>query len=643
MDHLTVFTAVLIQFILFCPVASVVQASEVTDLDRKVQVPGSTGLRLKAPHSGTQLATADQKQVVKSSPSTNQQAEYHFSLAQGYANEGETDRAVEEYKLALMFDPNSAILYARLSSEYIKKGMLSSAMEASKEALRHDPGFIDARLILGGLYSALHESQSALREYDQILKLSPKNEEALVYKAQVLIEDGKLAQAVNVLRRFTQLNSDSALVFYYLGRAEQQQNHMKGALDAYKKALSIRPGFSQAGLALGYVYEDKQMHSQALAIYNALFESSGDIPAAHRLATIFLKQEKYNEAVPYLQAIVAADPEDLNARVKLGLVQMELKKLDQAVSSFKAILEKNPESDRIHYYLGSVYEEKKESELAISELKTIKEGSKLFPDSALQVAFLLRKLGRVQDAKAHLAFALDKAPRSANLYIFKANLEEAEKQPKNAIKILENAIVQVPDDEKIRYYLGTLYDRQGDVDRSLSQMEAILKLNPDNVDAMNYIAYSWTQKGLRLDDVEKLLKRALVLRPDSGYIQDSWGWYLFVRGRLSQAVVELEKAARMKPGEATILEHLGDAYMRANLREKAMGQYLDAVKYTDNLEAKQKIEAKVETMRKETALATVGGSRSSRPNSHLGGPGINSTVSSKKGNSRMPANQEEIE
>src|SRR5262249_26716066 len=84
---------------------------------------------------------------------TEASAEYHFSLAQAYVAEGNPDRAIEEYKLTLAFDPNSPLIYARLATEYIKKGMMSAAMETCKEALQRDPNYIDARLMLAGLYS----------------------------------------------------------------------------------------------------------------------------------------------------------------------------------------------------------------------------------------------------------------------------------------------------------------------------------------------------------------------------------------------------------------------------------------------------------------------------------------------------------
>ena len=526
-------------------------------------------------------------------------AEYHFSLAQAYSSDGNPDRAIEEYKLTLMFDPNSALVYTRLASEFIKKGMLTSSMEACKEAVRLDTKYIDARLILAGLYSAAHESPLALAEYDRILKLDPKNEEAAVYKAQVLIEDNLITQAGAVLRQFTQKNSESVLAFFYLGRVEQQLGHFKPAITAYKKALTIRPSFNQAALALGYLYEERSDVSGAISVYKALFDDFQDAAAASRLATLYLKQERYKESVPYLEALQVLDPEDMNVRVKLGLVQMELKNFEQAVAIFKGILEKNPDSDRIHYYLGSLYEEQKMTDAAIGELKAIKPESKLFPDAALHVGYLYKQTHRIPEAKEYIQSVISTVSKTSSFYLFQASLEEETKSFPEAIQILIKATKEFPEDEKIRYYLGSLYDREGNIDRSLEQMEAILKINPENVDALNYIGYTWTQKGIHLNDAEKLLKRALGLRPDNGYIQDSWGWYLLTRGRVTEAVIELEKAAKLKPNESIILEHLGDAYLRSNLRKKALRQYSDAAKFADDEAAKKKVLIKAENLKKE--------------------------------------------
>lgn len=562
------------------------------------QIPGETGTATSAAEG-----TVIEKSVhAQSSPgASGGSAEYHFSMAQAYVAEGNPDRAIEEYKLALIYDPNSPLIYTRLATEYVKKGSLSAAMEMCKEALQREPKHLDARLLLAGLYSTTHENDEALLQYDTILKSNPSHEEAIVYRSQLLLETGRTAEALQPLKAYLKKNEESALAWYSLGRVHQQQNQPKEAVNAYRRAMEVRSGFTQAGLSLGFLFEEQGKNTQAIDVYKRLYEESQDQGAANRLATLYLKTEKYKEAVPYLEALQAADPEDLNVRVKLGLVQMELKDYDRAIATFKEILARNPDSDRIHYYLGSIYEEQKKFEEAIAELKLIQPTSKLFGDSVLHVAYLLKELKRVGDAKEFLAKAIQLEPKIPGLYLFHASLEEETQNVANATAIVQRGLAHFPEDEKLRYYLGSLFDRAGNTDKSLEQMEILLSINPKNVDALNYIGYTWTVSGVRLNDAEQMLRKALALKPNNGYVKDSWGWHLFVRGRVNEAIIELEKAAKLKPNEATILEHLADAYVRANVREKAYHQYVEAIRHAADDETRRKIESKLETLKTELA------------------------------------------
>lgn len=531
---------------------------------------------------------------------TEATAEYHFTLAQAYVAEGNPDRAIEEYRLVLMFDPNSALVYARLATEYVKKGMLSAAMESCKEALARDPDYIDARLMLAGLYSASREDEMALKQYDLVLTKDSKHEEAAVFKSQVLAESNRGIEASRFLEKFTKQNPEAVLAWYYLGRTYQSLDHTKDAIRAYQKAIALRPNFSQASLALSFLYEEKKMNTEAKKVYKELFEESQDLAAANRLATIYLKEERYKEAIPYLESIIATDPDDMNSKVKLGLLYMETKEYEKAVTLFKGILTKVPDSDRIHYYLGSLYEEMKKTDLAMEELMKIQPDSKLYSEAALHVASLKKQAGAWR-AKKYIDDCISKSPNVSGFYLFKASLVEEEKDYPGAIAILEDASKRFTEDERILYYLGSLYDRQGNIDRGLEKMEQILKINPNNVDALNYLGYTWTLKGIRTADAEKVLKKAISLKPENGYVQDSWGWFLFTQGRVEEAIVELEKAAKLRPNESTILEHLADAYLRQNLREKALAKYREAVQNSEDAAARQKIEAKMNILETEIA------------------------------------------
>ena len=101
-----------------------------------------------------------------------------------------------------------------------------------------------------------------------------------------------------------------------------------------------------------------------------------------------------------------------------------------------------------------------------------------------------------------------------------------------------------------------------------------------------------------------MLKKALALNPNNAFILDSWGWYLYSTGKINEAVVELEKAHSLKPKETVILDHLGDAYVKLNLRKKALKKYKDALGNTVEDETKKSLVEKIKVLEDQLAQET---------------------------------------
>jgi Flp pilus assembly protein TadD len=131
--------------------------------------------------------------------------------------------------------------------------------------------------------------------------------------------------------------------------------------------------------------------------------------------------------------------------------------------------------------------------------------------------------------------------------------------------VLRAAVAAHPRDEELLFALGAAYERAGQPEVAVAQMRALLAVNPDHAEALNFVGYSYAEQGVRLDEAERLVRRALELKPRSGHILDSLGWVLFRRGDARRAVEALEQADTLAGPDATILEHLGDAY-RATAR-----------------------------------------------------------------------------
>jgi tetratricopeptide (TPR) repeat protein len=104
-------------------------------------------------------------------------------------------------------------------------------------------------------------------------------------------------------------------------------------------------------------------------------------------------------------------------------------------------------------------------------------------------------------------------------------------------------------------------------------MRTILQQDPDHADALNFIGYLYADRGIHLEEAERMIKRALELKPGNAYMIDSLGWVYFKTNRLAEAIRHLKEASEALPEDAAILEHLGDAYVRGGQISEALEAY----------------------------------------------------------------------
>ncbi|MFN7190088.1 MAG: tetratricopeptide repeat protein, partial [Rhodospirillales bacterium] len=107
------------------------------------------------------------------------------------------------------------------------------------------------------------------------------------------------------------------------------------------------------------------------------------------------------------------------------------------------------------------------------------------------------------------------------------------------------------------------------------------------------LAYTWVDKGLNIIEAERMLKRAVELRPNSGHIVDSLAWAYFRLGRFEEAVPLLERAVELLPQDAVVLDHLGDGLWRVGRQLEATFQWKRALDNNPEPELKIEIEKKL--------------------------------------------------
>src|SRR5690606_29624900 len=128
-------------------------------------------------------------------------------------------------------------------------------------------------------------------------------------------------------------------------------------------------------------------------------------------------------------------------------------------------------------------------------------------------------------------------------------------------------------DWTIYFQRGIAYERLKEWDQAEPNFKKALELNPDQPQVLNYLGYSWVDRGKNLEEGLDMIRRAVELRRDGGYSVDSLGWAYFRLDRFEAAVTERERAIQLRAGDATINDHLGDAYWRVGRKLEVVFQW----------------------------------------------------------------------
>ena len=525
-------------------------------------------------------------------------ADYHFTMAESYSLQGDSSKAVENYKLALVYDAKSSQIRYRLALEYVKLGLVTEAISQCKEALRHNSKHKDSGLLLGGLLSAMHLYDEALATYQNLLKTFPDDLDTLLFIGALYAEKGLFDKSIDHFKAMVgnKKLKDKSQVWYYLGRvySSKQNPDFRKAETAFVTSLKLDPEPADVVLALGAVYESTEQIKKLRTLYaDYQREQGANHVIAERLAQAYLDEDKLDKAVEQLKVVESYDYQNLNISLKIALIMIEQKKYQPAISKLESILSRYPNSDKVRFYLGALYEEIKDYPAAIQQFETIPFGSSYFEDSVMHVSYLYKLSGKMDEAIDWVERGIASKGDIAKFWVMHGSLLDEDKQYSKAEEVLAKAAQKFPKDPQILFQLGSLYDRTGKKDKTVEQMLKVLEIDENHVQALNYLAYVYADGTRNLAEAEELVRKALKLQPDDGFIMDTLGWVLYKQDRLPEAIKVLEKVHSTESNEAIIAEHLGDAYFKTQLPRKAKKMYLKAVALETDGSNKEKIQSKI--------------------------------------------------
>ena len=607
-------------------------------------------------------------------PSSRADAYFHFTMGhiyeQQYENTSKAEfasQAIDFYKKAYALDPKSPVIGERLAEMYWKAQRTHDAVAEAQEILKRHPDDVPTRRLLARIYlrslgdlsAGVGQSEvagKAIEQYEQIyrldpsdtesalwlsrlyrlrnehdkaesvlrtiLKEDPENEPAVEQLTQLLLDQGKSAEAVALLEGMTN-RAPSAALLDLLGDAYTQTKDLSKAEQAYRRAVELDPSELSHQRGLGQTLMTEEKFSDALAVYQKLVDLMPDDADIYlRIAQIYREMHQLDRAEESLLKARQYAPGSLEVMYNEAMLYQAQGRYDDAirvlsdaitgVKGQSAVLPSRRRSLAILYQeLGQLYktrqnyqaaiftfnelghlgdEEDRRARLLIMETyrsakdlpKALQSGREALgkypndPGIRASQALLLGENEQTDEAVKMLRVQLTKSDADRDTYLNIAQVFERAKRYKEAEEAAHAAEVlpgRPRDNEMVWFVLGAIYERQKFFDRAEDQFKKALSVNPKNGSVLNYYGYMLGDLGQRLDEAADLVQRALKEEPYNGAYLDSMGWIYYKQNKFGEAEATLRKALERDGHDPTIHSHLGDVYAKLGRSELAAAEW----------------------------------------------------------------------
>jgi Flp pilus assembly protein TadD len=261
------------------------------------------------------------------------------------------------------------------------------------------------------------------------------------------------------------------------------------------------------------------------------------------LGQLYRDTQNYQAAIfTYEELGHLGEEEDRRARMMIMDTYRAAKDLPKALQAGKDALTKYPADPAIRDSQALLLGENGQTEEAVKILRAQLRGHEGDRETYLNIAQVYERGRRYKEAEeaAHAAEVLPGQPR---------------------------------DNEMVWFLLGAIYERQKFFDKAEEQFKKVLAVDAKNAPVLNYYGYMLGDLGIRLDEAEALLQRALQEEPYNGAYLDSLGWIYFKQGNYVASEATLRKALERETHDATIHSHLGDLYAKTGRNDLAAAEW----------------------------------------------------------------------
>ena len=182
---------------------------------------------------------------------------------------------------------------------------------------------------------------------------------------------------------------------------------------------------------------------------------------------------------------------------------------------------------------------------------------------------MLARQGKLNEARESIRRVPEQTTADARAKLLaEAQLLREQKAWGEAEKVLAQANQQFPDDVDLLYEQAMMDEKLDRLDEMERLLRRVIALKPDHHHAYNALGYSLAERKVRLPEARELIVKALELSPGEPFITDSLGWVEYRLGNRDEALRLLRGAYQSRP-DPEIAAHLGEVLWATGQTEEA--------------------------------------------------------------------------
>jgi tetratricopeptide (TPR) repeat protein len=420
-----------------------------------------------------------------------------------------------------------------------------------------------ARLRLATLQYSAGDKAGAHKLVDAVIAEKPKNVDARLAKARMLLGDGKPDEAAVHAREAVKLEPDSPAGHYTLGLTAMARNDPTAAEQAFEEVLKINPRAAVASLQIARLRLARGETAGAVhAAEDVSRERPDDVEAAVLLSRSLRAQGDVQRAQREIAARIARQPDQPALRLEMGWLSLQRREPGAARASFDQALRLAPDSYDAREGLVTADVAEKKLDAARARIVAWRRAGSDDPRLRLLSARVDLAGGKTADAERELRALVTADPSQLDAYDLLGRIAMSKGQLDSALAEYKTLADKSQSPAGPLTLMGMIEEARGHRDAARAHYEHVLAADARAGVAANNLAWLYADDG-RLDEALKLATVAqeeMRQRPEA---EDTLGWVYYRKGLAAHAVAAFDRAVAKAPDNPVYHYHLGLAQLKA--------------------------------------------------------------------------------